>query len=330
MKRPIRPALPFVLLACLVAYLAVEAGGDGDGRQAGLISAIRASGGVIKGGEGPDASPLEVILFGAGVQAANIDRLAGLDRLGALQLSGSGVDDAALAHVWPLKGLERLDLEAARVTDRGLAGLAALPRLGSLRVTGAARVSGRGLGALAALPGLGTLDLSRCPIDDEGLLAIGGLRSLRELHLAQTAITDRGMAALAKLPDLRVLDLTNVRIGDAGLAHLAGLSRLEELHVWSDSVTDAGLATIGRLPSLTSLDLRCPKVTDDGIARLAPLGPRLTGLILHSDAATGAGLGPTPGPPVARGRGSTIRRRIARPISATSSNSGTSASRGRA
>ena len=60
--------------------------------------------------------------------------LAGFQDVVVLQMANPDVTDATLAHVVPLAKVKELDLNDSRITDAGLATLAALPALESLRV----------------------------------------------------------------------------------------------------------------------------------------------------------------------------------------------------
>jgi uncharacterized membrane protein/mono/diheme cytochrome c family protein len=97
-----------------------------------------------------------------------------------LDLGGTKVTDAGLAHVALLKNLTRLHLQRTAVGNAGLAQLAGLTRLEYLNVYGT-RVS------------------------DEGLKALAGVKTLRSLYVWQTAVTPEGVASLkAALPRLAI------------------------------------------------------------------------------------------------------------------------------
>ena len=83
---------------------------------------------------------------------------------------------------------------------------------------------------LAFLPRLTTLTLTGCDVSDADILAIGKIRSLREL------------------------DLTNTRVGDAGIRQLVDLP-LTELRLVGTRVTGDSLPAIGQITTLTYLDL---------------------------------------------------------------------------
>jgi uncharacterized membrane protein len=90
-----------------------------------------------------------------------------------LDLSGTGVTDAGLAALAPMRHLERLHLDLTRVTDAGLARLAPLRRLAYLNL--------RGTG-----------------VTDAGIASLRDLPRLRSLYLWQTAATPAAAQALGE------------------------------------------------------------------------------------------------------------------------------------
>jgi len=100
-------------------------------------------------------------------------------------LTGYAVDDATLAaaHLDRLPDLRSLDLSDSRVTDAGLAGLAALTGLEELVLIG---------------------DIG---ITDAGLAHLRGLARLRKLDLRSTRVTPAGVARLRRaLPHAEISD----------------------------------------------------------------------------------------------------------------------------
>lgn len=77
---------------------------------------------------------VELQLRDADLRGADLTPLRGLMRLRRLCLR-SGIDDADLAHIGTLSGLESLDLSGNRVSDAGLVHLRGLKNLGMLILT---------------------------------------------------------------------------------------------------------------------------------------------------------------------------------------------------
>ncbi len=221
----------------------------------------------------------------------HLDRL---DRLESVDLSGSIVNDASLAHLGGLGRLTHLDLTAdASLTDAGLAHLRGLRRLEWLGIHGEG-VKGPGLASLKGLVRLEGLVLDSISPSDDDLAYIAGLTSLRYLSLAGGQLTDRGLAHLRGMTHLKTLVLNgrSSQVSTAGLSHLAGLP-IESLAIhdsWVKSleplrpldglmtldisgvpVDNAGLAPIASFRGLRLLALNGTKVDSAGLAHVAGL-----------------------------------------------------------
>lgn len=176
---------------------------------------------------------------------------ADLGRVRHLDLCGSAVTDAGVAHVAAATRLETLDLRFTLVTDEGLAHLAGLGTLEALDVGGRARTAGReitnaGVAHLAKLGGLRRLTLTHTRIGNDAMQTLGGLVSLQELNLSFTGINDEALKIVASLTDLAHLELCSTNITDAGLEHLHALTNLEYLNLFDTAVSDAAVASLQR------------------------------------------------------------------------------------
>jgi hypothetical protein len=182
------------------------------------------------------------------VTDADFARLAGFEKLEALDLDGAGpISDDGLAHLAGMTEMKRLALGGTKVTGAGLA------RLGHMKK-------------------LSVLELDRCPIHDEGLKRLAGFTQMTELSLANAEVSDAGLIHLAGLTRLTKLDLqSNKGVSKAGLSHLRGMKALRELNLSWGGLEDEGLAHLKGLTSLTRLDLTATKVTDEGLSAVAGL-----------------------------------------------------------
>jgi Planctomycete cytochrome C/Leucine Rich repeat len=97
---------------------------------------------------------------------------------------------------------------------------------------------------LAVRENITVLDLSRAPITDRALAAIGRMTNLQSLRLDGTAITDAGVAALAPLHRLTTLNLNRTRVTDLGLASLRRLTSLKKVNLWDTAVTAEGVGAL--------------------------------------------------------------------------------------
>lgn len=258
--------------------------------------------------------------------------IAGLAGLHALNLAGTAVTDDGGAALAGLAALEIADLGNTRVGARTVAALRGLPLhelfLDHTRVRGeiaslaplapalvrfdasgtAHHPSDAELTWLAGAPHLVELGLSGARLHDALALRLVALPELRELRLADTAITaasvravaaraeleevdlagapvdDASAAALLAAPAMRILRLDATPITDAALAGPAG-EALVELYLSHTAVTDAGLAVLDRLPRLAALGLGHTAIGDAALPRIAALAALRT-LVLTRTAAS--------------------------------------------
>jgi hypothetical protein len=99
------------------------------------------------------------------------------------------------------------------------------------------------------------LNLTGCPITDDGLARLKGIANLKCLFLGDTEVTDEGLKRIGGLSGLEILVLDNTRIGDPGLAGLERLGKLRQLFLWGTLVSDRGAFRLKSLPSLKTITL---------------------------------------------------------------------------
>lgn len=145
-----------------------------------------------------------------------IEALAALPKLKRLTLGGNKLTDTGMQALRLMTALEYLDLSGPQRTDSGLwsvsltePGIAAVAAVGSLRELriGGANVGSNGLEELRrGLPKLERLSLHRCKrVTDEAVAVLSEWRSLVEVDLKDTKISEAGVARLrAALPGCKV------------------------------------------------------------------------------------------------------------------------------
>ena len=240
-----------------------------------------------------------------------------LSCLEKLELKGCRrLTDTGLQQILKLCGktLISLNLSKCQITDEGLLQIFKVCgktlrylNLASTNVTGKSLV-----GYSGTLACLENLDLSWCPISDEGLLQIFKVcgKTLRNLDLAYTKqITDRGFLQIFKVcgKTLRNLNLTHTNVtGESWFGFSGTLACLKNLNLSCSQITDRGLSQIlphcgktlrylnlacanitgeslvGYSGNLTSLDLRFCLITDRGLVKiLQHCGKTLKYMNLH-------------------------------------------------
>jgi len=113
-------------------------------------------------------------------------------------VAGNSFGDAELAQLAPLEGnLRWLDLAGTKVSDAGMAYVAAMPNLLRLHLERTA-VTDQGMARLATLPELEYLNLYGTGITDRSLTQLQLLPKLKQIYLWQTKVTPSAAKAFAE------------------------------------------------------------------------------------------------------------------------------------
>lgn len=171
--------------------------------------------------------------------------------------------------------LKSLALAGNRVTDDVIPRLTALAELQFLHL-GSGPLTGTTLSRLAALPSLEGVFLSRLaalsPAAAQELIKI---RSLRQLYVSETPLTDADVEVLVQHKDWRRLTFNRTLVTNTSLRLVAGLPHLTHFDVNGECITSAGIKALAASQSLEWLDLRfCPSLDDAAVDALAEL-PKL-------------------------------------------------------
>lgn len=244
--RWLRISLRSLLLLTLVIAVGIAWFANYAHRRKSAFAAIRDAGGKIQMANEPRTaialklerwfgSELFVMTYKVDLRKtkANNDLLkhvAVLRELRALDLSHANVDDSGLktiAHLplqelWlqstnvtdhsahtlsTMSSLEFLALNATSVTDQFLEDLGTLPSLQNLGLRGS-KITGAGLRCLARHPRLKKLDVYSTAVDDAGVARLVDSKSITELGLSMTRISNQVFTHLDKLPNLSRADLS--------------------------------------------------------------------------------------------------------------------------
>ena len=218
-----------------------------------------------------------------------------------LDLSGTSISDEGLAPVAGLRYLKSLRLNlCGQITDASLKSLASSANLRVLQLTGT-EITDLGLARLAKSKSLVALNLETCDrLTDKACTSIGKMKQLEALIIKKTGFepqrfSDQGLQALSGLKCLKLLNLYGNRIKNDGLAHLAGMRELEELDLSLLWIDDQALKHVAKLPKLRRLSLLFsegfagPTITNAGVDNIGQLR-QLRSLNLVGAKITDAGL----------------------------------------
>jgi len=226
-----------------------------------------------------------VNLSGTKVTDAGLAHFKDCKGLTSLSLDDTKVTDAGLTHFKDCKGLTWLTLHNSKVTDAGLAHFKGCHGLLGLRLY-KTLVTDAGLAHFKDCKGLTLFSLSNTQVTDAGLVHFKDCKRLTSLGLSDTQVTDVGLAYFKDCKGLTLLYLVGLKVTDAGLAHFKDCKGLTELNLHRTQVTDVGLAHFKDCKGLTWLDLQNSKVTGAGLVYFK----ELTTLGLSGTAVTDAGL----------------------------------------
>jgi len=189
------------------AFLLLTLTGLVCGDEGSAVATLEKLGAKIKRDETKPGKPvIELNLYGTLVPDAALAHLKDLKSLQSLYLDGTAVTDTGLAHLKDLKSLQSLYLRDTKVTDTGLAHLKDLKSLQTLDLAQCTAVTGAGLAHLKDLKSLQSLYLSNTLVPDAALARLKEFKSLHLLELYKTAVTDAGVSDLKKaLPDCEIL-----------------------------------------------------------------------------------------------------------------------------
>jgi hypothetical protein len=141
-------------------------------------------------------SGLEELDLGVGVSLGRTGKPEGSGNChvtGGIQLTDLGVVKLA-----KLNRLRRLDISGAKVTATGLKALGKLPNLDRLSLWNCAKVDDAAASELASFPKISSVDLSETPVSDATLRSLARLPGLKTLYLTDTKVTPEGLDQFRK------------------------------------------------------------------------------------------------------------------------------------
>lgn len=265
--------------------------------DAELVRPLEAKG--IKVKKSPAGIVTEISLGGLkGITIEDYKVIGQCRNLVALNLSAEDLrfNDEAAAQLTGLDRLERFFSNGAQLTDEGFKSLASWKSLKQLGFdhwfrTVKDKPIGAGLAQLAALPNLESLRLGGCMVGLEAMEAIATLKSLKKLDVFHTFyVNDDALLPLQKLPDLRIFiagPQFQPRLTDAALRHLSGIKSLEEISLTETWLTyEGGFKALAALPHLKKLSIPKVVASEEDVAKLKADLPNLVVEWTQPDAAT--------------------------------------------
>jgi internalin A len=221
----------------------------------------------------------------------DLDLLQVFPEMTGLKLGGPAVTDAALARLIGFGQLECLELADSTISEQGLKSLTELPNLRRLYFQDCSLSDGS-LKALTEFPKIRSLYFLDCSLSDDSLESLYGARSLVELRLRESDVTEAGILAIRGAnPTWAVVFNKHIHVREDKKVHedylpsIQQLPQVKELAFKGPLTSDATLGVLKDARSLDSLRLVGCRVTDDGLRNLRGL-TLLTRLYLWGTDAT--------------------------------------------
>ena len=211
----------------------------------------------------------------------------GAKRIRSLGLLDTSADDVLLHELADRTSLTSLEIDSDLISDEGIASIVRACKIVSLLLQNAPQVTDAVLPAIVSCRTLRELYLINSQVSDHGIGVLSGLPDLHALSLCDTAITDAGIDAIAS----RSIDLISfdrcpiVGTGFASWSHDQKMSFYAE----GSSLDDEGfVAACGALPWMWNVVIADTDVGDRGVMALGPDGP--TGIRLRGSKVTSKGI----------------------------------------
>ncbi|MBI2298229.1 MAG: hypothetical protein HYU66_04630, partial [Armatimonadetes bacterium] len=224
---------------------------------------------------GVESLDLSYSVFGSPhFTARGIAHLRRITALEELNLDGTWATDAVLHALAGIARLRRLHCQDMVSGDDGFFALSRCSTLEWIGGRFCQRITDRGYAALARLPRLRSLDLGGRRVSDQAMAAMVDAPALAELtpHL----FGDAAFEHIARLPWLTKLgNMYNRDTTDAATRCLRGHPRLTWYGAYGTQITDESLRILAELPAIETVEFtNCDHLTDAGLRELAR-APRL-------------------------------------------------------
>ena len=232
------------------------------------LAAIGALNGVI-------ALDLHMSAFGSPhYSARGVAHLRRMASLAELNFHGALATDAVLAEISTIPRLRWLHCQDPVSGDEGFIALGQCAPLENLASRVCRRMTDRGFAAIARLPRLQRLGLGGPRISDAAMAHLADAPAL--VDLGPIMFGDAAFEHIAKIPRLeRLTNMYNRSTGDEATRHLRAHPTLVYYGAFGTQITDESLRILAGCPRLEEAAFtNCDYITDEGMRELVP-APRL-------------------------------------------------------
>ena len=199
----------------------------------------------------------------------HISMFRGLPHLTHVCLPATGLTNAGLKQLADLhlRSLTVLDLSGTKITDAGLAHIRNMSRLEILLLSGN-EIAGAGLKHLSGLTNLKWLSLEDTHVTDAAIKQLPSLPKLEELHLDRTDVTGACLTNLSAIQSLRMLDLGGTKVCGQELSNLARFRKLEVVILNDTPVSDSDVKYLQNARQIVALWINGTAISDEFVRKL--------------------------------------------------------------
>ena len=199
---------------------------------------------------------------------AHLRRMASLEEL---NFHGALATDDVLAEIGTIPRLRWLHCQDPVSGDEGFIALGRCTTLENLASRVCRRMTDRGFAAIARLPRLQRLGLGGPRISDAAMAHLANAPALADL--GPIMFGDAAFEHVAKIPRLeRLTNMYNRSTGDGATRHLRAHPTLVHYGAFGTQITDESLHILAGLPRLETAEFtNCDFITDEGMRHLAML-----------------------------------------------------------
>lgn len=150
------------------------------------------------------------------------------EALRTLDVSGTRAAGDWFAGLPPRPNLRKLGAARTRFDDAAAGQLGRFPNLARIDLSGCEPLTDKGLAGLAAVPRLAACDLSGTGAGDLTAAVLARLAGVEDVRMARSNLTDAGAKLLGAAPKLRHLDARGTKVTREGAERAKmGRARLE-------------------------------------------------------------------------------------------------------
>ncbi|MDO4575871.1 MAG: hypothetical protein Q4D98_11730 [Planctomycetia bacterium] len=197
-----------------------------------------------------------------------------LDTVVQCKIYGANLKPGGAGVIAGLKSCKKLSIENTDFVDADMKFLADMPWVQELTLRRNTYLGAETLGYVAQLPNLRNLVLLYGNFDDEALLKLATVKTLRLLDVRGcAAVSDTGLEVLKSLPNLIVIKLRCTSVTDTGVENVKGKALktfdIEDSQTFSDDAFDFITPMVDSLQEVTIM--RCIAISDDGVKKMGVL-----------------------------------------------------------